>query len=157
MRILVIYDSQYGNTEQIARTVAAAWREAGEVQIIKADRARPFHLSEADLLAIGGPTQGHGLSSTMRGLVEHLPEGALEGVAAVAFDTRFRYPAWLTGSAAGKLAKALEGAGCTLVAPAESFFVARSEGPLEAGEVERAEAWARLAVQKVAASRFAST
>jgi hypothetical protein len=51
------------------------------------------------------------------------------------------------GSAAAEAAKAFRKAGGELVAPPESFFIARG-GPLEsqaleAGELERAEAWGR--------------
>jgi hypothetical protein len=51
------------------------------------------------------------------------------------------------GSAAAEAAKVLRKAGGKLVAPPESFFIGRG-GPLErqtleAGEIERAEAWGR--------------
>jgi flavodoxin len=144
MESFIVFDSQYGNTEQIARAVAEVFGEAGQVHIVRADRASALHLSEADLLAVGGPTQRHGLSPALAQLLENIPGGVLNGVAAVAFDTRLRYPAWLSGSAAAKIGKALERAGCTLVAEPTSFFVTGSEGPLEQGEYERAVDWARM-------------
>ena len=49
----------------------------------------------------------------------------------------------LVGSAGRALARRLSRKGFELVAPAESFFVRDSEGPLEDGELERARAWAR--------------
>jgi flavodoxin I len=90
MESFIVFDSQYGNTEQIARAVAEVFGEAGQVHIVRADRASALHLSEADLLAVGGPTQRHGLSPALAQLLENIPGGVLNGVAAVAFDTRLR-------------------------------------------------------------------
>jgi hypothetical protein len=61
--------------------------------------------------------------------------------AAVAFDTRFKKPRWLTGSAARAAEKRLRELGYRIAAPAESFFVAGTTGPLVAGELDRARRW----------------
>jgi hypothetical protein len=59
-----------------------------------------------------------------------------------AFDTRFRL-SWVTGgSAARSIAKRLSLLGARLLLPPESFFVDDMEGPLAAGEIERAIDWA---------------
>ena len=64
------------------------------------------------------------------------------------FDTRYRGSTWIMGSAAAATAEVLRGAGGTLVAPPESFFIARTGSlerqALEPGELERAEAWGRV-------------
>jgi len=54
----------------------------------------------------------------------------------------------LTGSAARRIAQSLQKKGCSLLLPAESFFIKGTEGPLQDGEIERAAAWARLVRQK---------
>jgi hypothetical protein len=47
------------------------------------------------------------------------------------------------GYAAPRIARALEKKGGNLAAPPEGFFVEDKEGPLKAGELERAAGWAK--------------
>jgi hypothetical protein len=61
--------------------------------------------------------------------------------------------AWKSGSAAPIIASRLKRAGASLVLPPESFFVAEREGPLEKGELERAEQWAEQVFAQYEASR----
>jgi hypothetical protein len=73
----------------------------------------------------------------------------LQGISIACFDTRFRKARWLTGSAAGVMARILGRAGITLLIPPESFFVVGTEGPLCDGELERAAAWARMLCTRI--------
>jgi flavodoxin I len=151
MKALVVYDSLYGNTEQVAEQIAGALKERAEVRAVRAEQARPEDFEGLDLLALGGPTQGHGASATIKTTLERIPQGLLNGVAMIAFDTRYRKPEWLTGSAAGKISEGLLDMGCWPLLPEESFFIATSKGPLEEGELERAAAWARTAMDRLEA------
>jgi hypothetical protein len=81
------------------------------------------------------------VSPALRTLLDHLPDGALEGIAAAAFDTRLAGPRWLTGAASIGIGKRLEDKGAHLVMPAESFIVGGREGPLEDDEIARAHVW----------------
>ena len=151
MKTLVIYDSEYGNTAQIAQAIAGVLQEHGPVRLVPVAEAELVTLEGVDLLAVGGPTQAHGASPALSAWLANLSWDAARSVPAITFDTRFRKPAWLTGSAAHTLAKRLEQHGCQMVAPAESFFVGGREGPLEDGELERAAAWAREIAVRLAA------
>jgi hypothetical protein len=62
------------------------------------------------------------------------------GVAAAAFDTRISKPR-LPGSAARAAEKRLRRLGLRMVAPAASFYVEGTSGPLLEGEQERARRW----------------
>jgi flavodoxin len=141
MNAFVLYDSKYGNTEQIARAIGAALEvdSAVQIQSIKVDTTLPPDL---DLLIVGSPTHAHGIPPELKMFLDDLPTGALSGVAAAAFDTRYRMPVLLTGSAASGIAKRLRQKGARLVRGPESFFIEHSEGPLVKGEIERATAWA---------------
>ena len=141
MNTVIVYDSQFGNTEQLARAVADKLAGYGTVRLLRVPQGGAFESSEADLLLVGGPTQRHGTSQAMRAFLESLPRGALQGQAAAAFDTRYHLSAFVTGSAATRIAAGLKRAGAALVVPPESFFVAKIEGPLEQGEIERAGEW----------------
>jgi flavodoxin len=153
MRALIIFDSAYGNTERIARAIAAALAPQGTVAVERVEDVLGTDPAAFDLLIVGGPTQRHGASPALAAWLEGLGRRALSGVPAAAFDTRYRMSALLSGSAAGVVARRLSRAGCRLAAAPESFFIERDQAPpgekrrhdierLEDGEAERAAAWA---------------
>ena len=141
MKSLVFYESGYGNTERLARAIAEALHEQGEARVAPVGGVSGLHAGEVDLLVVGAPTQLHGLPDGMREMLEGVPKGKLRGVRALAFDTRYRGPRLLRGSAAKDIAGYLRHLGCRLLASPESFFVKGEEGPLEPGEEYRAKAW----------------
>ncbi len=143
MSVLVIYDSRFGNTEQVARTIAAELGPASDVRIVRAGEMSPLELDEVDLLVVGAPTEHHGTPPVVRHLLEDVRGGTLAGVEAVAFDTRLHHAKWRTGSAASTIADDLRQLGCELLVPPESFFVEGRGGPLEDAELDRARTWAR--------------
>jgi len=153
MNMLIIYDSTFGNTAQLARAMADRLGEHGTVRIALADEASLSEMKEIDLLIVGGPTQRHGLSPAMRDLLERLPRRTLRGAGAAAFDTRYHMAAWKSGSAAHRIASRLKRTGASLLVEPESFFVVEREGPLEEGELERAARWAEEVFVKFEASR----
>ena len=73
---------------------------------------------------------------------------------AAAFDTRYRMAESASGSAALAIADQLQEAGAFLTLPPESFFVTAMEGPLEDGELERAEHWAHSLFERFAAGIY---
>jgi len=154
MRILVAYNSAYGNTEAIARSIADALAPTGTVEVRPVAEAAPVDAAAIDLLVVGGPTQRHGASPALVAWLGELPADGLAGVPAAAFDTRYRMAKLISGAAGETVARWLRRAGCRLVVPPESFFVERDDPPegqerrhelerLEPGEVERAAEWAR--------------
>lgn len=153
MNTLIIYDSIFGNTEQIARAVADKLKDHGLVIVVPASEASSFELKEADLVLIGGPTQRHTVSPAIRAFLENLPRRALRGLGAAAFDTRYHMSTWASGSAASRIASKLKRAGAALILPPESFFVTEREGPLEEGELERAVQWAHQVFERFEAER----
>lgn len=117
MKIVMVYESLYGNTKIIGEAIAEGLREAGDVTAGTVDEIRPIDVIEAGLLVAGGPTHIHGMVSRMsrdaarkderhgpplestelmRDWLDRLPA---DGRPAAAFDTRIDKPAWLTGSA----------------------------------------------------------
>lgn len=145
MNALVIYDSQYGNTERIAMAIADAMRAYGQAQVAHVSAA-PVDLAGVDTLVIGCPTQGWRPTPVTQSFIQTLIADRTRGIAVACFDTRFKKPRWLTGSAAGAMARKLDEAGVSLAMPPESFFVVGKEGPLVKGEVERAASWGSVLV-----------
>jgi len=154
MRILVLYDTSFGNTESVARAIATALAPRGSVEIHAVADAPSLDRATVDLLLVGGPTQRHGASEALGAWFQGLPRDALKDVPAATFDTRYRIAKLVSGSAAEAANRWLRRAGCRLIAPPESFFIERDAPPdgekrrhqlehLEAGELERAAEWAR--------------
>ena len=148
MNTLIIYDSLFGNTKHIAEAMAKALEKHGSVQFVSAAEIETLELTGLDLLVFGCPTQIHGLTPAVRTLLDSIPSGALQGLGAMAFDTRYHMPKLLSGSAAQIIAKKLKQAGASLTLPPESFFVTAREGPLEDGELERAAHWAEKVLEQ---------
>lgn len=150
MRVLVVYDSQWGNTEAVARGIGGAL--GADAMVRRAADATAADLAGVELLLVGSPTQGGRPLPTVSKFVGDLDTGALRGVKAAAFDTRLRSSSSgfglrllmrTIGYAEPRLAKSLRAKDAPLAAEPEGFFVAGKEGPLEEGEIERAAAWAR--------------
>jgi flavodoxin-like protein len=165
MKSLVVYESWFGNTRQIAEKVAAALAEEGEVDVVAVDDPQPS-LYGVDLIVLGAPTHVHGLSGqrSREAAIEQRGEGGETGVGArgwidrlplagsplvALFDTRARKPALLVGSAAHGMAHRLRRRGYRLATEPESFFVHGTPGPLEEGELERAEEWGKTLANAV--------
>jgi len=141
LKTLILYESLYGNTEEIARAIAGAL--GGEVRMLRVNAADPSGLTGLDLLIVGAPTQGGRAMKSMQVFLDKIPAGALKGTRAAAFDTRLTAK-WVKifGYAAGKIADSLKGKGAGVLAT-EGFWVKGTKGPLQDGESERAAAWAK--------------
>ncbi|HEX6542798.1 MAG TPA: flavodoxin domain-containing protein [Ktedonobacterales bacterium] len=149
MNSMVIYATRYGNTGRIAEAIAEGLRPHGDVSLLPMDEVSAIPSNGIDLMVVGGPTEGHGMTDPVARFFDHLDINAMHGKAIVAFDTRFRWPRWLSGSAGAAITRRLRRMGAHVVAPPESFFVAgginspvTDEPLLEPGETERATSWA---------------
>ncbi len=153
MNTLVVYDSQYGNTERIAQTIADTSRAFGQAQAVHVAQAHPVEFQGLDLLILGCPTQGFRPTPAMQSFLGTVPFQRLRGLAVACFDTRFRGGLWKS-SAAPRMVRQLRTMGVEPIVPPESFFVKamKKEGPLLDGEVERAASWAVMLREKYEAS-----
>jgi flavodoxin len=156
MKALVVYDSFFGNTERIARSIADALKSRGDVAALRVADVTPEHLAGLDLLVVGSPTRAFRPSPDIKTWLVGLPANALAGVRVAAFDTRIStedtnsavlgFFVKLFGYAAKPMADLLVKKGGRPVAAPEGFYVQGKEGPLKDGEDERAADWAgRLA------------
>ena len=159
MRALVVYESMYGNTRDVATAIAEGVGRVAAVDLCEVGAA-PTEVGEAiDLVVVGGPTHAFSMSrdgtradaaknepnlrivSTGIGIREWLDRVRVLGSPGVAtFDTKVIRPR-LPGSAAGAARKRVRHLSFELVADPESFWVEGGPGPLTAGEAERAAAW----------------
>jgi hypothetical protein len=142
MDSLIVYESAFGNTRQIAEAIASALGRQGNVRMIKSQDLNILDFRGVDLVVFGCPTHDRGIPERLRGALAALPSRALRGLATAAFDTRYPMPRWRSGSAARRLAWRLRWLGGARAAAPKSFFVVGPEGPLREGELERAKVWA---------------
>jgi len=135
----VIFDSKFGNTGQIAKSLAGGLQRAGvETGCFNLRDVVPESLSSYDLVAIGGPTQAFTASKPMKDYLQKLEDiGILKGKQGFAFDTKFA--SHLSGSASKYIESKLSKMGLEIVRPRQSAIVKKSEGPLEEGEPENFE------------------
>lgn len=149
MYALVVYDSQFGNTERIATAIADTLRTSGDVRTVRVDPEQPIDLEGVDLLILGSPTQGWRPTVAMQSFLAKLTPEQLQERAVACFDTRFQKPRWMTGSAARAMANQCLRMKISLLATPESFFVEHSEGPLMTGELGRAAVWSRVLLNRL--------
>ena len=162
MRALVVVESMFGNTKEIAGAVADGLGESTGVDLIEVNDAPREVRADTGMLVVGGPTHAFGMSRPatrqdattqagrdpatdgigIREWLERLEPGSHPGLAA-SFDTRIVSPR-VPGSAARAAQKRLKKFGFRPVMPAESFYVTGTPGPLVDGELERARGWGDL-------------
>jgi flavodoxin len=147
VEILIVYGSQYGNTQRIAQAMAHALIAEHRVHLMHAPMADAIAVDDVDLLIIGAPTQMRGQRLMVERFLRGLERGFC-GVAAAAFDTRIS--ALGRPTAADVITRRLARAGCRVVAEPAGFEVTGLDGPLAPGEEERAAAWASALVERIA-------
>jgi hypothetical protein len=158
MRALVVVESMFGNTQEIAHAVGQGLSTRMEVALVPVSEAPTQIDPPLALLVVGGPTHAFGLTreGTREDAVRqgaHPPGGAgpglrewltelttsVSGTATAAFDTRVRKRG-VPGSAARGAERRLTRLGFA-AGPTMSFWVSGVSGPLLPGEVDRAREW----------------
>jgi flavodoxin len=152
MMVQVVYDSAFGNTEQIAMAIGAAFGTQHDVKVLRMGESATKQMEETDLLIVGSPTQGWRPLASVQGFLEGIPDDGLKNTNVAAFDTRIagreagtgaRLVARLGGFAATRIAEALKKKGGNLIVSPEGFAVTGQKGPLAQGELIRATDWAK--------------
>ena len=159
MAALIVFESMFGNTRQIADAVTEGLSRHLPVEQVEVGAAPVVFGPDVEVLVDGGPTHAFGMtrpgtrqSSAQQaddGLVSRglgirewlgaLPRGSSD-VAVAAFDTRITRPR-LPGSAAAAAERRLQRLGFRVLGRSQSFFVEGTTGPLARGERERARRW----------------
>jgi flavodoxin len=158
MNILIVYDSFFGNTEEIAKAIKNALATDQIVKLLKASDAAPNKSEDFDLLIVGSPTRGFRPTEAINSVVGSLENESIQNRDVAAFDTRIllsdidskflRFIVKTGGYAAATIAKKLKRKGGNLLLPPQGFYVNGEKGPLKEGEAERAANWARKLVKE---------
>ncbi len=167
MRAVVVYESHWGNTAEVARAIAAGLGSG--TTAMNTDKAVGPAMASVDLVVVGAPVIAFALPREgtrkqlagdvkaptppdvshplLRSWLDALPQGRGWGAA---FETRIW---WSPRGATGTIESKLRRAGYRTVAKAERFIVAGAYGPLREGEVERARRWGAALADALAAKR----
>jgi hypothetical protein len=163
-RALVVYESMFGNTEQVAAAVARGLRLEGVRTALFEVGSAPTSLPpDLELLVVGAPTHAFSLSrrSTRAdavrqgapaereqiGLREWLGTVQFDTTQALdlaVFDTRIAKVRWLPKAAGPTAVRVAHKHGLQTADSPVAFIVTDLQGPLVDGEIERAVAWGRL-------------
>lgn len=158
MDALVVYESLWGNTEQVARAIAEGL--GPDTKVLSTAEAKPGDVAQAGLLVVGSPVFGFSVPSdqmiaSIRSNPVHAknpPENTqpsmrawLSGVERgscpfAAFETRIW---WSPGGSIKGIEKALAAQGHRRLCPGGKFLVTGQYGPLKDGELDRAREWGR--------------
>jgi len=138
MKTLVIYDTNYGNTKKIAKSVAS--KLGKNTKTISVSDLKKKDLKGIELLVAGCPVIASSPTEKMSRFLASLKDNELKGVKAASFDTRMKL--FFFTDAAKKISKELTRAGAVIVARPQDFYVRKAEGPLRDGEMEKAAVWA---------------
>jgi flavodoxin I len=89
LKLLIVYYSQTGNTEKMAKAIEEGAKSVVGVNVEMKYFARPEDLAEADAIILGVPTYYHEISIDMRNLLEGISkeEIDLSGKAGAAFGS----------------------------------------------------------------------
>jgi hypothetical protein len=172
MRALVVYESMFGNTQQVAQAIGRGLEARVRVDVVEVGHA-PQTVDDVDLVVVGGPTHAFGLSSerTRKAAADQAPAGIVSATTGVrewveclharhgrllvaAFDTHID-KTWVPGAASKRLDKMMRGMGLVSLAAPTSFYVHDSMGPLVGGELERAELFGRRLGEELMSRRLA--
>ena len=171
---LVVVESMFGNTEQVARAVAGGLGEAGVDAVVVDVAAAPVELpADVHLLVLGAPTHAFSLSRqstradavrqgaprerAVMGLREWLtslriPDSGRGPLVSV-FDTRVSKVRRLPAAAGPRAIKLVRRRGLTVLGRPKAFLVADIRGPLLDGELQRAATWGQQLAGSAAQAR----
>ena len=176
LRALLVFESMFGNTEEVARGVAAGLTAGGFiVESIDVVDVGPAETDAYELVVVGAPTHAFSLSrpstrqdavtkggrpaaaaTGLREWIATLPARGTPHGTAAAFDTRVTAMRRLPKAAATRAYHLLAHLGFEMVSRPTGFLVTDITGDLVPGETERAEAWGRLVADEARARSAAA-
>jgi flavodoxin len=131
MKALIVYDTKFGMTEQVANAIMKGMKEGG----ISED------FSRSDTWIFGSPVHFSGATGDTKKALKVAIETGASGKKGTTFDTR--YAGFASKGAAMKMMGDMEEAGIKKVAEPQWFVVLKSKGPLAEGEEAKAIAFGK--------------
>jgi flavodoxin len=157
-KVLVVYESKYGNTKSVAEAIIEGMKEISDVEASLRERKDVNHkeLPDYDAILIGSPNHMGNATHGILGFIDKLGKLKLEAKTVAAFDTyrgvydRPKAPQFQV--AMNNMEKRLreKAPGMKLATPGLSVMVQGKEGPVTEGELPKAKAFGmKFAIQLI--------
>ena len=148
-KVIVVYESKYGNTKLVAETIIDGLREVSGIETVLSEVSEVDlnQLVGFDVILVGSPNHMGMATRGIRKFIDKLGKLNLEGKLAAVFDT------YLGGDfekAVKKMEKQIRGEvpGLKLAAPGLSIRVEGMKGPVTGGELPKCKEFgAKIAAQ----------
>ncbi len=152
-KTIIIYESIYGNTKEVADAIAEGIRESGVIECTVAKTREVHHtddLAGFDAIIFGSPNHNQEPSRNMLKFIERASIVHLDPKVGAAFDT---YTGGNKGIAVKKLEQVVrQKMSCiTFVIDSFSALVEDRKGPLSEGELNRAIEFGKQVAAKILA------
>lgn len=138
MRVLVVFESKYGNTKQVAETIIEGIREAAGIETVLTERKEvDFNtITDYDIILVGTPNHMGGPTQGIMKFVDKLGKFNLEGKQAAVFDMYVKKD---FEKAVKKLEKHIKekAPGLKLIASGLSIRVNGMKRPISEGELPK--------------------
>jgi menaquinone-dependent protoporphyrinogen IX oxidase len=156
MKGIIIYDTTYGNTKEIAETIQLTLKESGiEADLFKVNEVKKLSAKDYSFLVLGSPTKFGTMSFAVKFFLGKVKSEEWLNTPFAAFDTenpenvekaRAENKEW---SAAEKIAQKLKEKKMIQLLPVHKALVLGQKGPLVEGEIEHIKAYASELVTKL--------
>ncbi|MHA1959245.1 MAG: flavodoxin family protein [Candidatus Thorarchaeota archaeon] len=148
--VVVVYESQFGNTELLAQEIAAGIEETGEVKtfLTKPKSVEPREIQTADAVLFGSPNHMGRQTRGMKKFIGKLAREGISGKLTACFDT---YMGNDESKAVHKMEELIikKLPGLSLVTPGLSALVVGFRGPLAEDVLPKAREFGRQFGQKL--------
>jgi flavodoxin len=151
VRGLVVYDSVFGNTKQVAEAIAEQIRADGHSAELVSLRSGGKEQAGADFMFVGGPTRIKKMTRHVKRFMKGLDKGYWSSRPICAFDThglpgkteeeRRKGDKWINPGAAGGIIALGGKLGLKMQPTPLRCAVMDMKGPLEPGSLEKAKAF----------------
>ena len=150
-KVLVVFDTKFGNTEQVGREIAAGIEETGlaECKVVGIKEVKAEDFSSYDGVLFGGPVHAFRATRGIKGAIKDAANKGLDGKLVSSFDTH------QSPGHKGNAARQIEGEvgkkapGAKIFTPGLSARVDGYEGPLNAAEPARAREFGKRFVDEL--------
>ena len=135
-KVIVVYESKYGNTRLVAEKIIEGMSEVPgiETALKELKEVDPNHINEYDAVLVGSPNHIGSATRSIRKFIDSLGQLNLEGKQGAVFDTYMNHD---YEKAVKKMEKQIgeKAPGLKLVNPGLSILVKGMKGPIAEGEL----------------------
>ncbi len=139
-KVLVVFDTTYGNTEKLGREIAAGIEETGtaECKVIGIKDVKSENISDFDGVLFGGPIHAFRATRGIKSAVNEAAKKGLDGKLVSTFDT-YQAPGH-KGRAAKQIEEMIANKApkARILSPGCTALVVDRKGPLDATEPTKA-------------------